>query len=186
MTMEERFRTFLDATPRIHATAFVAKGATVVGDVSIAAESSVWFGAVLRADIQSIRIGRGSNIQDGAIVHLANEFGVEVGDFVTVGHGAILHACTIGHEVLVGMRATVLDGAVIGDRCIIGAHTLITGNTVIPPGSMVMGAPGKITRQLSDREQDGLKEWATKYVDVSRRFLALGYGQDPAVVGKPV
>lgn len=177
MTMDERFARFLEKTPRIHPSAFIAPGATVIGDVTLEENTSVWYGAVLRADIQSIHIGRGSNIQDGAIVHLANEFGVRVGEYVTVGHGAILHACDVGDETLVGMRATILDGAKIGPRCIIGAHALVTMNTVIPPGSMVMGAPAKVTRQLSAEEQKNLRHWAEKYVTVSRKFLQLGHGR---------
>ncbi len=171
MTMEERFSRYLDTPPSIHPSAFVAPGAVVVGDVTLEEETSVWYGAVLRGDIQSIRIGRGSNIQDGAIMHLANDFGVTVGTHVTVGHGAILHACEVGNETLVGMRATILDGAKIGERCIIGAHALVTMGMEIPPGSMVMGSPARVTRQLSEKEQAGLKEWALKYVEVSRRFM---------------
>lgn len=180
MTMDERFARFLEKTPRIHPTAFIAPGAAVIGDVTLEENTSVWYGAVLRADIQSIHIGRGSNIQDGAIVHLANESGVRVGEYVTVGHGAILHACDVGDETLVGMRATILDGAKIGPRCIIGAHALVTMNTVIPPGSMVMGAPAKVTRQLSEEEQKNLRHWAEKYVTVSRKFLQLGHGRPVA------
>lgn len=175
--MDERFARYLKQPPRIHPSAFIAPGATVIGDVTLEENTSVWYGAVLRGDINSIRIGRGSNIQDGAIVHLANEFGANVGEYVTVGHGAILHACDVGDETLVGMRATILDGAKIGPRCIIGAHALVTMNTVIPPGSMVMGAPARVTRQLSEAEQAGLRHWAEKYVEVSRKFLALGHGR---------
>src|SRR5690348_7657658 len=116
----------LDATPQVHPTAFIAPGADIVGDVTLAEESSVWFQSVLRGDINRIVIGPRSNVQDGAVVHLADDYGAYVGELVTVGHKAILHACTIGDEVLVGMGAIVLDGAEVGARCIVGAGALIT------------------------------------------------------------
>jgi gamma-carbonic anhydrase len=132
MDFDTRIARHLGQTPSISAGAWIAGNATVLGDVTLGDETSVWFQAVVRADINRIRIGPRSNIQDGAIVHLADDFGVEVGELVTVGHKAILHACTIADEVLVGMGAIVLDGAEIGARSIIGAGALVTGGRQFP------------------------------------------------------
>ena len=170
MKLENQLRQYLDSSPTIHASAFVAPGADLIGDVTLAEESSVWFQTVLRADINRIVIGPSSNIQDGAVIHLADDFGTHVGELVTVGHKAILHACTIGDEVLVGMGAIVLDGAEIGPRCIIGAGALITGGKKFPAGSLILGSPAKIVRTLSLDEQAGIKAWAEKYVALSRAY----------------
>jgi len=156
--------------PRLHARAFVAPGAVVVGNVTLEDSASVWFQAVLRADINRIVIGPRSNIQDGAIVHLDDDLPTVVGELVTVGHKAILHACTVADEVLVGMNAVVLDGAEIGPRSIIGANALVTGGTRIPPGSLVLGSPAKIVRTLSRTEQARIKKWAEKYVRLARVY----------------
>ncbi len=172
MNFDERIATHLDRTPRISPSAFIAPGATVIGDVVIGDEAGVWFQAVVRADINSIVIGPRSNIQDGAVVHLADECGVRVGELVTVGHKAILHACTIADEVLVGMGAIVLDGAEIGARSIIGAGALVTGGRKFPPGSLILGSPAKAVKQLSLDEQAGIKVWAERYVQLSRAYLS--------------
>lgn len=150
-------------TPQVGQGVYIARGATVIGDVTLGNHVSIWYGAVLRGDINSITVGDGSNIQDNAVVHLADDFGVRIGRHVTIGHGAIVHACTIGDECLIGMGATVLDGAVIGAQSIIGAGALVTQRTQIPPGSMVLGSPAKVTRPLTPQERDGLKYWAEKY-----------------------
>jgi carbonic anhydrase/acetyltransferase-like protein (isoleucine patch superfamily) len=165
MTLSERLDKYLGRAPRIDESAFVAKSAVVVGDVTLGPGASVWPCVVLRADINSIEVGEGSNIQDGTVVHLADDFGVKIGKFTTIGHAAMIHACTIGDECLIGMRATVLDGAVIGDHCIVGAGALVTKNTVIPAGSMVLGMPAKVVRPLKKEEIDGLRYWAEKYVE---------------------
>jgi carbonic anhydrase/acetyltransferase-like protein (isoleucine patch superfamily) len=170
MTLAERLQQFFAARPALHPTAFVAPGAIVIGDVTLGEEASVWFHTTLRADINRIVIGPRSNIQDGAIVHLADDYGTFVGELVTVGHKAILHACTVGDEVLVGMGAIVLDGAEIGARSIIGAGALVTGAKKIPPGSLVLGSPAKVVRTLSLEEQAGIKVWAEKYVALSRAY----------------
>ena len=170
MNLEDQLNRFLDSNPSIHPTAFVAPGTDVIGDVTLSAESSVWFQAVLRADINRIVIGPRSNIQDGAVIHLADDFGTHVGELVTVGHKAILHACTIGDEVLVGMGAIVLDGAEIGPRSIIGAGALVTGGKKFPEGSLIIGSPAKVVRTLSHDEQAGIKMWAEKYVALSRAY----------------
>lgn len=149
------------------AAAFVAANATVVGNVKLGPKSSVWYGCVLRGDINSIEIGEGSNVQDGTIVHLADDYGVKVGNYTTIGHATIIHACEIGNECLIGMGATVLDGAKIGDQCIVGANALVTQRFVAPPGSMILGAPAKVVRPLTDAERAGLKKWAEKYTVVA-------------------
>jgi carbonic anhydrase/acetyltransferase-like protein (isoleucine patch superfamily) len=153
MNFDEQMARYLDATPLIHPTAFIAPGAVIVGHVELGEEASVWYGAVLRADLNQIKIGPRSNIQDGAVVHLADELGVSVGEYVTCGHGAILHACSIDDEVLIGMGATVLDGAEIGARSVIGANSLITQGMKIPPGSLALGSPAKVRRTLDLEEQ---------------------------------
>ncbi len=154
--------------PVLGSGVFVAPNATVVGDVTLGEDSSVWYQAVLRADIESIVVGRGTNLQDGVIVHLSSDRGTLIGDWVTVGHRAILHACTIASEVLIGMGAIVMDGARVGERSIVGAGALVTMNQDIPPGSLVMGSPARVTRALSDEEQLRLKRLAEKYVSVAR------------------
>jgi len=158
--------------PTLHPSAFVASSADVIGRVTLGEESSVWYHAVLRGDINEITIGPRSNIQDNVVVHLADDYGCHVGELVTVGHSAIIHACTIKDEVLVGMGAIILDGAVIGERSIIGAGALVTGGTIIPPGSLVIGSPAKVVRTLSLDERSKVKTWAEKYVAVSRKYLA--------------
>ena len=176
MTLDERLAQFLDTPPSIDPTAFVAPGADVIGNVTLAAESSVWFQAVIRADINRIVIGPRSNVQDGAVIHLADDFGTHVGELVTIGHKAILHACTIADEVLVGMGAIVLDGAEVGPRSIIGAGALVTGGKRFPEGSLIIGSPAKAVRTLTLDEQAGIKVWAEKYVALSRAYRQRGAG----------
>jgi carbonic anhydrase/acetyltransferase-like protein (isoleucine patch superfamily) len=171
MDFSSRIHKYLDTPSTVHPSAFIAPGAIVIGDVTLAEESSVWPAAVLRGDINRIVIGPRSNIQDGAVVHLADEFGTFVGELVTVGHKAVLHACTIADEVLVGMGAIVLDGAEIGARSIIGAGALVTGGKKIPPGSLVLGSPAKVVRTLPLDEQAGIRVWAERYVQLSRFYL---------------
>ena len=137
----------------------------MLGDVTLGNYSSVWYNAVLRGDINRIKVGHHTNIQDNAVLHLADEFPCIVGNYVTVGHSAVVHACVVGDEVLVGMGAVILDGAVVGKQSIIGAKALVTQDTRIPPGSLVLGAPAKIVRALTRKERAGLKYWADKYVD---------------------
>jgi carbonic anhydrase/acetyltransferase-like protein (isoleucine patch superfamily) len=170
-TLRARLDRFLRCQPRLGAGVFIARGATVSGDVTLGDHASVWHGAVLRGDINHICIGDHSNIQDNAVVHLADEYPALIGSYVTVGHSAIVHACTIGNECLVGMGATVLDGAEVGDQCIIGARALVTQRTRIPPGSMVLGAPAKVARSLTDEERAGLKYWAQKYAELAAYHL---------------
>jgi carbonic anhydrase/acetyltransferase-like protein (isoleucine patch superfamily) len=156
---------FLRRRPTLGKNVFIAKTAVVIGDVTLGAHSSVWYGAVLRGDINRIVVGHHSNVQDNAVLHLADKFACVLGNWVTVGHGAVVHACKVGDEVLVGMGAVILDGAVIGKQTIIGAKALVTQGTKIPPGSLVLGAPARVVRKLSPEERAGLKWWAQKYVD---------------------
>ena len=167
MKLKKRLETFLGKTPQIHETALVASTATVIGDVRLAPYTSIWPHCVLRGDIDYIEVGEGSNIQDSSVVHLANDIPSIIGRYVTIGHMVMVHACTIEDECLIGMHSTILDGALIGRRSIIGAHTLVTKNTIIPPGSMVLGVPGKVVRLLSEEEQRHLRPLAEKYVETA-------------------
>ena len=162
--LEQQLETFLRKKPVLGKNVYIAQGAVVLGDVTLGDNASVWYNAVVRGDINCIVIGEGSNIQDNAVVHLADDFPCVVGKFVTVGHSAIVHACTIGDECLIGMGAIVLDGAVVGDQCLIGARALVTQGMKIPAGSLVLGSPAKVVKALSPEERAGLKYWATKYV----------------------
>lgn len=162
--------------PKISDNAFVAASADVIGRVTLHDESSVWYNTTLRGDINEIVIGPRSNVQDNVVIHLSDDFGCHVGELVTVGHSAILHACTVKNEALIGMGAIVLDGSVIGERSIVGAGALVTGGTVIPPGSLVLGSPARVVRTLSLEEQAKVKDWALKYVVQSRKFLARDHG----------
>jgi gamma-carbonic anhydrase len=168
MTFDERLRHFLGRQPKIDPTAYVSPHAVVVGAVTLAAYASVWPMAVLRGDINEIEIGEGTNLQDGAIVHLADEYPTRIGKYVTVGHRATVHACTVEDECLIGMGSTILDGAVIGHGSIVGAHALVTHRTVVPPGSLVLGSPGKVVKQLLPEECAKLRDWAEKYVIIAR------------------
>jgi gamma-carbonic anhydrase len=156
---------FLRKKPRLGKSVYIAKTAVIVGDVTIGAHSSVWYNAVLRGDIQRIVVGHHSNIQDNAVLHLSDVLPCIVGNRVTVGHSAIVHACKIGDEVLVGMGAVILDGAVIGKQSIIGAKALVTQGMKIPPGSLVLGAPAKVVRKLTKKERAMLKFLAKHYVE---------------------
>jgi carbonic anhydrase/acetyltransferase-like protein (isoleucine patch superfamily) len=156
---------FLRKKPVLGRDVYLAKTAVVLGDVTLGDHASVWYGAVLRGDINRIVVGECSNIQDNAVLHLADEWPCLVGKWVTVGHSAIVHACTIGDECLVGMGAVVLDGAEVGEQSLIGAKALVKQGMKIPPGSLVLGAPAKVVRQLSPEERGHLKWWAQKYVD---------------------
>jgi gamma-carbonic anhydrase len=163
----------LSVGPTLHDSAYVHAKAVIIGNVTIGARASVWPCAVLRGDIAPIEVGEGSNIQDGAVVHVADGLPAKVGARVTVGHLAMIHACVIGDECLIGMHATILDGAVIGARSIVVANSLVTKGTHVPPGSLVMGSPAKVVRALTADEQAALPGWAEKYVKVAahhRRF----------------
>lgn len=176
MDPAERLQHYLHQKPDTAAAAFIAPSADVMGAVTLKKDSSLWYQTVLRGDIQTITIGEGSNIQDGTVIHLADDGPAVIGDYTTVGHQAMIHACTIGNETLVGMGAIILDYANIGNQCIIGAGALVTKGTVIPDGSMVMGSPAKIIRPLKPEERAILRPWAEKYIHVARAHAALRKG----------
>jgi carbonic anhydrase/acetyltransferase-like protein (isoleucine patch superfamily) len=171
MELKNQLDTFLGARPKLGNRVYIAKGATVIGDVTLGDFSSVWCNAVLRGDINRIVVGHHSNVQDNAVLHLADDYGCIVGNYVTIGHNAIVHACIIEDEVLVGMGSVILDGAVIGAQSIIGAGALVPQGARIPPGSMVLGVPGKVSRALPPEERAALKGWADKYVGVAEYYL---------------
>lgn len=159
-----RFDRHLRRQPVLGREVYIARTASVIGDVTLGDQSSVWYGAVLRGDINRIVVGRGSNVQDNAVLHLSDDFPCLIGDFVTIGHSANVHACTVGDECLIGMGATVLDGAEIGARSLVGANSLVKAGMKVPPGSLVIGSPARVVRTLDPEEQAGLKHWADKYV----------------------
>jgi carbonic anhydrase/acetyltransferase-like protein (isoleucine patch superfamily) len=156
---------YLEKKPVLGKNVYVARGAVIVGDVTIGEESSVWYNAVLRGDINRIVVGHHTNIQDGAVLHLADDWPCRVGNYVTIGHSAIVHACTVGDESLIGMGAVILDGAEIGRQCLVGAKALVTQGTKIPDGSLVVGAPAKVKRALTNLERAELKLSAVKYAE---------------------
>ena len=160
-------------TPDIHPSAFVAPGAIVRGEVHLAENSSVFYNAVLRGDRAPISIGEGTNIQDNCVVHVEYDLPVTVGKNVTVGHGAILHGCTVGDETLIGMGAIVLNGAQIGKGCLLGAGALVTQNAVIPDGCMAVGSPARVKRPLTPEEMDGLRRSAADYRQEAQACKAL-------------
>ena len=159
-----------DLSPRLADTAWVADSAQVMGNVELAAETSVWFGAVLRGDTEVIRVGRGSNIQEHSVVHADVGFPVTIGENVTVGHQVMLHGCSIGDGSLIGIQAVVLNGAKIGKHCLVGAGALVTEGKQFPDGSMIIGAPAKVVRQLTPEQMAGLDRSAEHYVENARRF----------------
>jgi carbonic anhydrase/acetyltransferase-like protein (isoleucine patch superfamily) len=163
--------------PIIASTAWVAPGAHVMGQVELADRASVWFGAVLRGDNEPIRIGVGSNVQENAVLHTDWKFPLIIGDHVTIGHQAMLHGCTIGEGSLIGIQAVVLNGARIGRHCLIGAGALIPEGKEIPDRSVVMGAPGKIVRELTDadiaRIRAGVDSYAAKATSMRQDLVRL-------------
>ena len=165
MPIAEQLDRHLRKKPVLGEGVYIVQGAVVIGDVTLGANSSVWYHAVLRGDINRIVIGHHSNIQDNAVLHLADDFPCLIGNWVTVGHSAIVHACTVEDECLIGMGSTILDGAVIGAQSIVGANALVTQGTKVPAGSLVLGSPAKIMRALSAEERNGLRHWAGKYVE---------------------
>ena len=159
-----------DVTPQIADETWVAESASVIGNVIMHEGSSVWFGAVVRGDNEPILIGKRSNVQDGSVLHSDPGSPLNIGEGVTLGHQVMVHGCTIGDNTLIGIGATILNGAKIGKNCIIGAHALITEGKVIPDGSMVMGAPGKVVKQLTPPQIAMLQGSAEVYVQNAKRF----------------
>jgi carbonic anhydrase/acetyltransferase-like protein (isoleucine patch superfamily) len=161
-----------DLTPRIADSAWVADNAQVVGDVHMAADSSVWFSSVVRGDTATIRVGEGTNIQDGSVLHADVGIPLTIGKHVTVGHMVQLHGCTVGDESLIGIGAIVLNGAKIGKNCLVGAGSLVTEGKEFPDGSMILGSPAKVVRQLTHEQIEGLRRSAQHYVNNKNRFKA--------------
>ena len=158
-------RAFRDASPRVNPTAFIDDSAQVIGDVEIGEESSVWMAVVIRGDVNSIRIGRRTNVQDGTIVHvMTRTHPTTIGDNVTVGHGAIVHGCTIDDQCLIGMGAILLNGSHVGTGSIVAAGSLLVEGMKVPPRSLVMGSPGRVKRTLADAEVASIQGYADRYV----------------------
>jgi len=168
-------RTYRGRKPQIAATAYVDPQAVVIGDVSIGEQSSLWPGVVVRGDVHYIRIGARTNVQDGSVLHVMKDtHPLIVGDSVTVGHGCVLHGCTIESRCLIGMGSIVLNGAKIGTGSIIAAGTLVPEDTVVPPGSLFMGHPGKFRRALTAEDQDAIDQYAARYVEYKEIYKAEG------------
>lgn len=169
--------------PKISSQVFIAYNSCIIGDTFIDENSSIWFGAVVRADVASIKIGKNTNIQDNSTIHVARALkdseGKEIspkidciiGDNVTIGHNCIIHACTINSNVLVGMGSTIMDGANIGENSIIGANSLVTKNKTFPPNSLIQGSPAKLIRTLSEDEIKAIKNQALEYVELSKKYI---------------
>jgi carbonic anhydrase/acetyltransferase-like protein (isoleucine patch superfamily) len=151
--------------PRVHPTAYIDSSAQVIGDVEIGEESSVWMAVVIRGDVNRIRIGRRSNVQDGTVVHVMKDtHATTIGDNVTIGHAAVIHGCTVEDRCLIGMGTILLNGARIGTGSIVAAGTLVVEGMEVPPRSLVMGSPGKVKRALTDAEVAGIQMYADRYV----------------------
>jgi carbonic anhydrase/acetyltransferase-like protein (isoleucine patch superfamily) len=159
-------------TPQVSDSAWVAPNATLVGHVTLGERASIFYGAVLRADVDSITIGEGSNLQDNVTVHCDEGFPTSVGSGVSVGHGAVLHGCTVEDDSLIGMSATVLNGAVIGTGSLVAAGAVVLEGTIVPPGSLVAGVPAKVRRELNEEEKAGVRQNATHYLDISAAHSA--------------
>ena len=159
--------------PQIDDDAWLAPNASVIGQVRIAADANVWFGAVLRGDIAEIVLGARSNLQDNAVIHTESGNPTIVGADVSIGHGAIVHACTVADFCLIGMGSIILDGARIGEGSLVGAGALVTPGTDIPPGSLVLGAPARVKRAINAQEREQIREGAAHYVELARRYLAV-------------
>lgn len=159
-------------TPQVDSTAWIADSAQVMGHVTLGPDASVWFGCVLRGDTESMTVGEGSNIQDLTVMHADHGLPLTIGKHVTVGHKVMLHGCTIGDESLIGIGAIVLNGARIGKNCLVGAGSLVTEGKEFPDGSMIMGTPAKVVRQLTPEQIEGLRLSARHYIDNARMFRA--------------
>ncbi len=161
---------YLGKRPQIGAGVFIADSARVIGDTQIGEQSSVWFGSVLRGDINRVVIGHHTNIQDNSVCHVADDHACVVHNYVTVGHRAILHGCTVHDEVLIGMGAVLMNGVVVGEQSIIGAAALLTEGLQVPPGSLVYGSPARVVSALSAMERGKIKAWAEKYCRVAGNY----------------
>lgn len=161
-----------DFSPQVHPSAWVAPSAEIMGQVLVLADASVWFGCVVRGDVERIRIGAGANVQDLSVLHADPGAPLTIGERVTVGHKAMLHGCTIGEESLIGIGAVVLNGARIGRHCLVGAGALVTEGKEFPDGSLIIGSPARVARALTPEQIEGLRRSAQHYIDNARRFRA--------------
>ncbi|WP_372807173.1 gamma carbonic anhydrase family protein, partial [Pontiella sp.] len=161
---------FEDRVPTLPTEYYVADSATLIGDVVLGEQASIWFGAVLRGDIEPIVVGKRSNIQDNSVAHTGKDAPTILGDDVTVGHQVTLHGCKVGNNCLIGMGAILLDGCEIGDNCIVGAGSLVGQGRVIPPGSLAIGSPARVIRTLSDGDIAKIRSYAARYVDKMNRY----------------
>jgi gamma-carbonic anhydrase len=168
---------FGGTSPRLHDSVLLMDGSTVIGDVEIGEGSSLWPGAVVRGDVHSVRIGARTNLQDQGVVHVTADHPTVIGDDVTVGHGAVVHGCTVKERCLIGIGAIVLDGAVVGPDALVGAGALVPPGAVVPPGALALGSPARVVRQLSEEERASLRASAARYVELSARYRAEGRGK---------
>jgi gamma-carbonic anhydrase len=170
-------RPYRGVRPRVHPTAYIDESAQVIGDVEIGEESSVWMAAVIRGDVNRIRIGRRTNVQDGTVVHVMIEtHPTTIGDNVTIGHAAVVHGCTIEDQCLIGMGVILLNGARVGAQSIVAAGTLVTEDMAVPPRSLVMGSPGKVKRLLTQAEIASIQKYADRYVGYRLDYMGSGQG----------
>ena len=169
--MNKNILKYENLEPTIGNDVYIAPGAFVIGAVSLGDNSNIWFNTVLRGDIEKIKVGKFTNIQDNSTVHVMGDCPAIIGDYVTVGHGAIVHGCTVGDNCLIGMGAILLGYCEIGENCIIAAGTFITERKKIPPNSMVMGSPGKVVRQLTPAEVEAIRKSALNYSEVAAKYL---------------
>jgi len=170
--MRWMLRPYRGIAPRVHPTAFIDESAQIIGDVEIGEESSVWMCAVVRGDVNVIRLGRRTNVQDGAVVHaMTGTHPTTIGDNVTIGHAAVIHGCTIESQCLIGMGAILLNGSHVGAGSIVAAGTLLTENMKVPPKSLVMGSPGKVKRLLTQAEVAGIQQYADRYVAYRLEYM---------------
>jgi carbonic anhydrase/acetyltransferase-like protein (isoleucine patch superfamily) len=169
-------RSFAGKAPRLHDSVFAVDDAVILGDVEIGAESSVWFGAVLRGDVNFIRIGARTNVQDLTVIHVnARTHPTVIGDEVTIGHRVVLHGCTVMNRCLIGIGSVVLDGAVVGEEAMVGAGAIVPPNMKVPPRTLVLGAPARVKRDLTAEELAHLPQSAASYVQHAREYLAEGW-----------
>ncbi|MBA6352733.1 gamma carbonic anhydrase family protein [Colwellia sp. BRX9-1] len=159
-----------ELSPRISKSCFIAPNATVIGNVDLSENVSIWFNVVIRADLAQVKIAKNSNIQDGSILHVDEGFPINIAENVTIGHKVMLHGCTIGEGSLIGINAVVLNGAKIGKNCLIGANALVTEHMVIPDGSLVLGSPAKVIKQLDEKTQEMIAAGAAHYVQSNHQY----------------
>ena len=163
--------------PRVDPDAYVSPRANLIGDVEVGPDSSIWESAVIRADLNSICVGKGSSIQDNCSVHTTFIHATIIGDYVTAGHNCVLHACEIGDRTVIGMGAIVLDGAKVGNDCVIGAGSVVTEGTVVPDGSLVLGIPGKVVKEVSDSMKEAFMAGAQLYIELGKQHKMSGSGK---------